>query len=68
MEKVSDEYLLTMIRKGKKNGSIRNDIDDKILSLYITGVPFRMKEYHMSKARNKLNGMLNYAPDSYRDY
>jgi hypothetical protein len=40
MEKVSDEYLLTLIRKGKKNGSIRNDIDDKILSLYITGVPF----------------------------
>ena len=52
MIKVSDEYLLTLIKNGKNNGSIRNDIDDNILSLYITGVSFKIKEYLMSKARN----------------
>jgi len=52
MMKVSDDYLLTLIKNGKNNGSIRNDIDDNILSLYITGVSFKIKEYLMSKARN----------------
>ena len=52
MIKLSDEYLLNLIRDGKNNGSIRKDIDDKILSLFITGVSFRIKEYLMNKARS----------------
>jgi len=52
MIKVSDEYLLNLIKDGKKNGSIRCDIDDKILSLFITAVSFKIKEYLMNKARS----------------
>jgi AcrR family transcriptional regulator len=51
MIKVSDQYLLSLIKNGKENGSIRKDIDDKILSLFITGVSFKIKEYMMNKAR-----------------
>lgn len=50
--KLSDEYLLNLIRDGKENGSIRKDIDDNILSLFITGVSFKIKEYLMNKARS----------------
>ena len=52
MIKLSDEYLLNLIKAGKSNGSIRKDIDDNILSLFITGVSFKIKEYLMKKARN----------------
>lgn len=51
MMKVSDEYVLQIIKEGKKNGSIRNDIDDKMLSLYITGASLSFKQYMMNKAR-----------------
>lgn len=51
MIKASDEYLLNLIKDGKENGSIRKDIDDNILSLFITGVTFKIKEYLMNKAR-----------------
>jgi len=52
MIKLSDEYLLNLIKDGKNNGSVRCDIDDKILSLFISGVTFKIKEYLMNKARN----------------
>lgn len=52
MLKLSDEYILNLIKIGKGNGSIRYDIDDHILSLFITGVTFKIKEYMMVKARN----------------
>jgi AcrR family transcriptional regulator len=52
MIKASDEYLLNLIKNGKKNGSIRKDIDDNMLSLFITGVSFKIKEYMMNKARS----------------
>ena len=52
MIKLSDEYLLNLIKDGKNNGSIRKDIDDNILSLFITGVSFKIKEYLMKRARS----------------
>jgi hypothetical protein len=52
VNKMAEEQTLQMIRSGKENGSIRKDIDDHILSLYITGVSYKIKEYIMSKARN----------------
>ncbi len=51
--KMSEEHMQRMITVGKKNGSIRNDISDPILKLYITGVSFKIKEYLMSKARSE---------------
>jgi len=52
MIKLSDEYLLNLIKDGKNNGSIRCDIDDNILCLFMTGVSFKIKEYLMNKARS----------------
>lgn len=52
MMKVSDDYLYEIIRQGKENGFIRKDMDDKLLSLYITAVSLKFKEYIMSRARN----------------
>ncbi|HWT76079.1 MAG TPA: TetR/AcrR family transcriptional regulator [Mobilitalea sp.] len=47
----SDEYLLNLIKDGKNNGSIRMDIDDKRISLFISGVSFKIKENMMNQAR-----------------
>jgi len=52
MMKVADEYVLKLILEGKKNGSIRKDIDDSILSLFLTGASMKMKENMLNKARN----------------
>lgn len=52
MIKTSDEYLLNLIKDGKRKGSIREDIDDQILSLFITGVTYKIKEHLMRKARD----------------
>jgi AcrR family transcriptional regulator len=48
----AEEYILKLISIGKKNGTIRTDIDDHILILFITGVSFKIKEYIMNKARS----------------
>lgn len=52
VNRMADEQTLAMIRSGKENGSIRKDIDDHILSLYITGVTYKIKESMMNRARN----------------
>jgi AcrR family transcriptional regulator len=52
VNQLSEEYMLNLIRAGKSNGTIRKDIDDHILQLFITGVSYKIKEYLMSKARN----------------
>ena len=51
MMKVSDEYLLKFIRRGKEDGYIREDIDDTLLCLFATGVSYKFKEYILNKAR-----------------
>lgn len=57
--KISDELVLQQIREGKKNGYIRKDIDDNILSLFMTGVSLKIKEYIMNKARTSGTDMVN---------
>lgn len=52
MAKAADEYVLMLIRDGKESGSIRNDIDDKILSMFLTGASMKIKESILNKARN----------------
>jgi len=59
MLKVSDEYLLKQIQDGKRKGYIRKDIDDKILSLYLTGVSYKIKEHMMLKAREFGGDMID---------
>ncbi|QHQ59759.1 TetR family transcriptional regulator [Anaerocolumna sedimenticola] len=48
----ANEHLLNLIQDGKNNGSIRTDIDDTMISLFLTGVSFKIKEYIMNRARN----------------
>lgn len=52
MMKVADEYVLKLIREGKENGSIRKDIDDTVLSMFLTGASMKIKENILNKARN----------------
>jgi AcrR family transcriptional regulator len=59
MLKVSDEYLLKQIQDGKRMGYIRKDIDDKILSLYLTGVSYKIKEHMMRKGRESGGDMID---------
>jgi AcrR family transcriptional regulator len=61
MMKASEEMMLDQIRIGKENGSIRKDIEDKILSLFMTGVSFKIKEYMMNKARSAGVDMIDEA-------
>ncbi|GFP78174.1 TetR/AcrR family transcriptional regulator [Clostridium fungisolvens] len=51
MMKVSDEYILKIVQDGKRNGSIRTDIEDEIIALFITGVSMKIKERMMNRAR-----------------
>lgn len=46
-----NEYTLKLIRNGKENGFIRKDLDDDMLSIFITGVSMEFKEHMMNKAR-----------------
>jgi AcrR family transcriptional regulator len=52
MQNASDEYVLAMIREGKKGGSIRKDIDDRLLSDYLTGAAMKIKENILKKAKS----------------
>jgi AcrR family transcriptional regulator len=65
MLKFSDEYILQFIRQGKENGYIRKDIDDKLLSLFITGVSYKFKEYMMNKAKDLGKEVID---DPYEEY
>lgn len=51
MMKISDEHILKLIRDGKKNGSIRKDIDDNIILIFLNGTSLKYKEHIMNKAR-----------------
>ncbi|MFL0194053.1 TetR/AcrR family transcriptional regulator [Clostridium sp. WILCCON 0269] len=53
MMDIMDDYVLKLIQEGKNNGSIRKDIDDSILSLFLTGASMKIKESMLKKARNK---------------
>lgn len=63
--KTSDQYVLNFIRQGKKNGYIREDIDDKLLCLYVTGVSFKFKEYIMNRAKSMGQEIIDEPFDEY---
>lgn len=52
LTKAADEYVCKLIQDGKKNGSIRKDIDDGVLSMFLTGASMKIKENILFKARN----------------
>lgn len=52
MMKVSDEYVLQLIRHGKEAGYIRTDIRDEYLAMFINAVTLKFKEHMMNRARD----------------
>ena len=61
MMAASDEYMQKLIKDGQNNGSIRSDIDDKILAMFMTGASIKIKEYILSKAKSEdMNIVDNY--------
>lgn len=48
----TDDMLMALIREGKKNGSIRKDIDDKTISLFMVGASMKIKEHMLNKIKN----------------
>jgi AcrR family transcriptional regulator len=65
MLKASDEYVLKLIQEGKKNGSIRKDMDDRILCLFLTGATLKIKENILNKARNSGMNITDKGIDMY---
>ncbi|AGK99377.1 TetR/AcrR family transcriptional regulator [Clostridium pasteurianum] len=59
MMKISDKYTLELIRKGKENGSIRKDIDDNMILIFMTGVSIRFKEDLMKRVRSEGSDIMN---------
>jgi len=52
MTEAANEYALGLIAGGKKNGSIRKDIDDHILVLFMTGTSMKIKEDILKRVKN----------------
>lgn len=65
MMKTGDEYVVKLIKEGKKNGSIRKDIDDHILSMFLIGASMKIKESILYKARNDANNAADLGYDKY---
>jgi hypothetical protein len=65
MMKLSNEYILKLIQDGKRNGSIRKDIDDNILNIFITGASMKFKEYLMNRARTAGEDIVDEAYEVY---
>lgn len=66
MMSAADEYVQKLIKDGQNNKSIRSDIDDKILAMFMTGASMKIKEYILSKAKTDNKDIVdNY--DSYKN-
>jgi AcrR family transcriptional regulator len=59
-----EDYIIKLIQDGKANKSIREDIDDKILALFMMGVSLKIKEYIINKARSEEKDII----DDYESY
>ena len=53
MLKAADAYIYALIAEGKKNGSIRADVSDEMLALFMTGASMKIKERLLEKAADR---------------
>jgi len=65
MMKAADDFILNMIRQGKNSGSIRKDIDDRILTLYLLGVTTKIKEDIILRAKEAGTEVLESEYETY---
>ncbi|MCL1808563.1 MAG: TetR/AcrR family transcriptional regulator [Clostridiales bacterium] len=54
MTHVADEYVLGHIRAGRAKGSIRSDIDEGLLKLFLVGATMRIKEHVLKEAEESI--------------
>lgn len=52
MLKSADDFIISLIREGQTNGTIRNDIHEGMISLFLSGATVKFKQYLISKARS----------------
>lgn len=52
LNRIGEEYELRLIANGKKRGTIRDDLDDKVLLLFFQGVTERFSKEIMAKAKD----------------
>lgn len=52
LKRIGDEYELRLIANGKKKGTIREDLDDKILLLFFQGVTEKFTAEIIEKVKN----------------
>ena len=51
-KKIGEAYELSLIANGKRKGTIRDDLDDKILLLYFQGVTEKFSAMFLEEAKN----------------
>ena len=50
MMRVAEGYLLNMIREGKREGTVRSDIDDGLLAMFLIGATTKIKEHILKES------------------
>ncbi len=51
MWNLADEYMVKLIENGKKKGTIRKELDNNMLLLFIKGATYKFEEYIFSRIR-----------------
>jgi AcrR family transcriptional regulator len=67
MLRFSDEFILQFIHQGKENGYIREDIDDKLICIFIIGVSFKFKEYMMNLSKSLGKDIIDEPYEAYEN-
>lgn len=67
MMRDADQYVLKLIREGKENDSIRKDIDDNILAMFMIGASMKIKENIINMARDAGTGIIDEGFEKYEN-
>lgn len=65
INKSANEYLIKLIQEGKKNGSIRKDINDRMIFLFFYGATLKIKEDMLSKIKESGKTFLDVEVESF---
>lgn len=68
MLKVADDYVLGLVRRGKENGTIRKDIDDETLVMFMIAVSMKLKENLLNKAKSAGDDIIDGGFERYMGY
>jgi len=50
MMRVAEGYVVNMIKEGKQRGTVRTDIDDELLTLFLIGASTKIKEHILEES------------------